>query len=144
MLLADLVHRPIVPIVDGAKSQLQPVSRENVVRAMAASVTMPETQGQVYEVGGPDRVQLLELIERVARHYEVWPNYVRVSSRVMKPMVKALQGFRSFPLTYDELLLMLEDNVCDNEHFTSTFDISLDSYRDRMESLLDTVERKSA
>lgn len=144
MLLADLVHRPVVPIVDGGKSLLQPVSIGNVVTAMAKSVTMPETQGQVYEVGGPEQIAFKEILERVAKHYEVWPNYSRVSSKLMKPVVKMLGRFRGFPLTYDELLLMLEDNICDTDHFTSTFDITLDTYRDKVESLLETVHLETA
>jgi NADH dehydrogenase len=111
---------------------------------MARSVTMPETQGQVYLVGGPEQIAFKELLERISRHYEVWPNYSRVSSKLMKPVVKMLGRFRGFPLSYDELLLMLEDNVCDTDHFTSTFGITLDTYRDKIDSLLETVHLKTA
>lgn len=147
-LLADLVQRPVVPIIDRGKSLLQPVSRENVVTAMADTLTMPETQGQIYEVGGTERIAFVDLVERVAKLCQVWPNYVHVSSRLMKPMVKMLQRFRSFPLTYEELLLMLEDNVADTDLFASTFDITLDSYTDKMAGLvgaaLERSEKKTA
>ena len=55
---------------------------------------------------------------------------------LMKPMVKMMQNMPGFPLSYDELLMMLEDNVCDTEHFTSTFDVELDTYTDKIDALM--------
>jgi len=135
-LLADLVERSVVPIVDGGSSLLQPVSVENVVDAVVKTLIMPETAGELYEVGGPERVGFYDLVQRAARACDVWPNFWKVSSMVMKPMVRMMQNLPGFPLSYDELLLMLEDNVCDTEHFTSTFDIKLDTYADKIDTLM--------
>lgn len=140
-LLAELVERSVVPIVDGGKSLLQPVSVQNVVTAVAKSLTMPETAGEVYEVGGPDRVEFYDLIQRAARACDVWPNFWKVSSMLMKPMVRMMQRLPNFPLSYDELLLMLEDNICDNEHFTATFDVKLDSYLENFDALMGSATR---
>lgn len=137
--LADLVHRPLVPIIDGGKALLQPVSIANVVSAMAASVTKPESQGREFEVGGPERVAFIDLVHAVARHYEVWPNMFKASSKLMKPVVKFMQRFPSFPLTVDEMLMLLEDNVCDTEEFTRTFGVKLDPYMEVMPKLLEKV-----
>jgi len=142
-LLTDLVERSVVPIVDGGESLLQPVSLENVVGAVAKSLTMPETAGEVYEVGGPERIAFYDLVQRVARACDVWPNFWKVSSMVMKPMVRMMQHLPNFPLSYDELLMMLEDNVCDTEHFTSTFDVQLDTYTDKIETLMGTHAREA-
>jgi NADH dehydrogenase len=134
-LMADLVHRPVVPVIDGGKTLLQPVALHDVVGAMARTVTMPETQGKVYEVGGPERVAFVDLMHKVARHYGVWPNTMSVSSRFAKPVVRFAQRFRSFPLTLEELYLLLEDNVCDASAFTSAFGVTLDTYVDKIPSL---------
>ncbi len=141
-LLVDLVHRPVVPIVDGGRSHLQPVSLRNLVSAMTASILMPEAHERVFEVGGPDRVTFVDLVRRVARHEGVWPNELAVPSRLMKPMVRILQRFRDFPLTLDELLMMLEDNVCDPEPFVRTFGITLDPYLEQLDELLGMCERR--
>jgi uncharacterized protein YbjT (DUF2867 family) len=134
-LIADLVHRPIVPVIDGGKSLLQPVSLANIAAPMARAVTMPATQGKVFEVGGPERMAFLAIMHAVARHYGVWPNTMSVSSRFAKPVVKFAQRFRSFPLTLDELTLLLEDSVCDPAVFTSTFGVTLDPYAVNIPSL---------
>jgi nucleoside-diphosphate-sugar epimerase len=134
-LMAELVHRNLVPIIDGGKSLLQPVALHNVIPAMARSLVMPETQGKEIEVGGPERVKFLDIMYAVARHYGVWPNTFPLSSLIGKPLVKALQGTPNFPLTYDELLLLLEDNVCDNTEFLRLFGGTLDTYQDKIPSL---------
>lgn len=135
-LMAELVHRSLVPIIDGGKSQFQPIALKNIVEPMARSVTMPETQGRVFEAGGPERVAFIDLMYKVARHYGVWPNTFAMPSLVAKPLVKALQKMPKFPLTYEELLLLLENNICDSTEFVKTFGVELESYEDKIPSLL--------
>ena len=134
-IIAELVHRNIVPVIDGGKSVLQPVARHNVVGPMARSLAMPETQGRAFEVGGPDRMKFIEIFWAVARHYGVWPNTMPLPSLVAKPLVKFGQKLPNFPLTYEELLLLLEDNVCDNSEFLRMFGEKLDTYTDKIPSL---------
>jgi NADH dehydrogenase len=143
-LIADLVHRPIVPVIDGGKALIQPVAHHNVVGPLARCLTMPETQGKVYEVGGPERHAFVDIMYKVARHYGVWPNTVSVSSRLAKPMVKFAQRFRSFPLTLDELYMLLEDNVCDPAPFSAMFGVELESYEDKIPSLLPRIQELAA
>ncbi|MCI0450800.1 MAG: NAD(P)H-binding protein [Candidatus Latescibacteria bacterium] len=143
-LIADLVHRPIVPVIDGGKALIQPVAHRNVVGPMARTLTMPETQGKVFEIGGPERHAFVDIMYRIARHYGVWPNTMSVSSRFAKPMVKFAQRFRSFPLTMDELYMLLEDSVCDPAPFVTTFGVKLDSYEDKIPSLLPRIQELAA
>jgi NADH dehydrogenase len=143
--LADFVRRPVVPMIDGGKALLQPVSLENLAGAMARSLHMPETQGRVYEVGGPDRISFVDLVGRIASHYKVWMNTMPVSSGFLKPLIRAMQRFKTFPLTVDQMEMLVEDNVCDPEPFREAFGIEkLDSFLEALPSLLEAVERKAA
>jgi NADH dehydrogenase len=142
--MLELVHRPVVPIIDGFKSQIQPVSLRNVVEPMSRAVTMPETQGRIFDVAGAERVVLNDLIQRIARHEEIWMNNLKVSSRFLKPAVKMLQRFKSFPLTTDQLLMLLEDNVCDTKPFTDAFGIELDPYLENLDELLEAQKVHAA
>ena len=143
-LVADLVHRPIVPVIDGGKALLQPISLRNIAEPIARAATMPETQGKIYEAGGPERVAFIDLLYTIARHYGVWPNTLSVSSRLAKPLVKFAQRFRSFPLTLDELYMLLEDNICDSTVFTTTFGVKLDPYALNIPSLCPKLDRQAA
>jgi len=143
--LVDLAHRPIVPVVDGGKALLQPVSLENVTDAMARSLHMPETQNRVFEVGGPDQVRFADLLDQIASHYQVWMNTMKVSSMLMKPVVKVLQRFKTFPLTVDQLMMLVEDNTCDTAEFKAAFGIEkLDSFEAALPSLLEAAQVKAA
>lgn len=143
--LVDLVHRQVVPVIDGGKSLLQPVSLENLTDAMARSMSMPETQGCSYDVGGPDRIRFSDLLDRIAKYYKLHPNTMKVSSLFMKPVVKMMQRFESFPLTVDQLEMLKEDNICDTGAFTSTFGIKeLDSFDAALPSLLQAFDVKAA
>ncbi len=143
--MVDLVHRSVVPIIDGGKSLLQPVSLANLTDAMARSVLMPQTQGKLYDVGGPDRVRFRDILDKIAAYYKIRMNTMPVSSTLMKPVVKMMQGFEKFPLTMDQLLMLSEDNICDPGGFQSTFDIeNLDSFTESLPSLLDGVSARAA
>jgi len=143
-LIADLVHRPIVPVIDGARALMQPVSLRNVAGPMARTLSMPETQGRVFEVAGLERHTFLDIMYKVARHYGVWPNTLSVSSRFAKPVVKLAQHLRGFPLTLDELFMLLEDNVCDPAVFTKTFGVTLDPYEVRISALCPRIYELAA
>ena len=143
--LVDLVFRPVVPVIDGGKAMLQPVSLANVTDAMAHSVLMPETTGRLFEVGGPDRIRFRKLLDKIAAHYKVNMNTIAVSSMLMKPIVKLLQRFKSFPLTVDQLLMLVDDNVCDPGDFQSAFGIDkLDSFNEALPSLLEGSDVRAA
>lgn len=134
-IMAELVHRSVVPVIDGGKSLLQPVALHDVANAMARSLVMPETQGKEIEVGGPDRMSFIDIFWAVAKHYGVWPNTMSLSSLVAKPLVKFGQKLPNFPISYEELLMLLENNVCDNSEFVRMFNIKLDTYADKIPSL---------
>jgi uncharacterized protein YbjT (DUF2867 family) len=143
-LVADLVTRPVVPVIDGGRALMQPVSLPNVAGPLARTVTMPETQGRTYEIGGPERIAFADILAKVARVYEVWPNTMSVSSFFAKPLVKFAQHFRGFPLTLDELYMLLEDNVCDNTVFTEAFGVKLDTYADKIPALCPKLQKLAA
>jgi NADH dehydrogenase len=142
--LIELAHRPVVPIIDGGKALLQPVSLRNVVEPMARAVTMPETQGRIFEVGGPERVAFVDLLTQVARHFEVWMNTMKVRSMLLRPAVKMMQRFKSFPLTVDQMVMLLEDNTCDTKPFEEAFGVELDPYKENLARLLDSQKVNAA
>lgn len=143
--LVDLVHRPVVPVVDGGKALLQPVSLDNLTDAMARTLSMPETQRASFDVAGPDRVKFADLLDSIAKHYSLHPNTMKISKLFMKPVVKLMQRFESFPLTVDQLEMLVEDNICDTGAFTTAFGIpELDSFEAALSSLLEAADLKAA
>ncbi|MCM2358256.1 MAG: complex I NDUFA9 subunit family protein [Geobacteraceae bacterium] len=114
MLAGYIRSYPAVPVIGDGKYRLQPVSADDVARCFAMALEMPQTIGQTFELCGPDRLpynEMLDIIgralgrEHVAKLHNPLP--------LMKLVVPLLQGFSSFPLTMDQLLMLVEENICD-------------------------------
>lgn len=127
--IKDVIRRPVVPLVNGGRSLVQPIARDDVCACIARSLRMPETQGKIYELGGPERLSYREIFERAASTMGRRARTVSVPSGMIRPFVAILQRFRSFPLTVDELRMISEDNVCEIDHFVKTFRVEPSSFR---------------
>src|SRR5256885_7634367 len=114
---------PVVPLIVGGR--LQPVPVEQVAQGVARALSRPSAVKQTYEVGGPDRVTLGELVDLIGkvlgRRRILKFNVPRVVVRVA---TRALHRLPYFPLTPDQLLMLEEDNVCDPAPFFSTFGLA--------------------
>lgn len=114
-LLAGYIRSyPAVPVIGDGRYRLQPVSADDVARCFAMALELPETVGNTFELCGPDRLaynEMLDVIgralgkERVAKIHNPLP--------LMKLVVPLLQGLPFFPLTMDQLLMLVEENICD-------------------------------
>ena len=123
-LLVWVVRRlPVVPLIVGGR--LQPVPVEQVAQGVARALSRPSAVKQTYEVGGPDRVTLGELVDLIGKalgrrrilKFNVPRGVVWAATRV-------LHRLPFFPLTPDQLLMLEEDNVCDPAPFFSTFGLA--------------------
>lgn len=111
--LVGLVKKaPLVPIVGDGHFLLQPVSVQTVGEAFAQSLTQAVTINREYEVGGPNVVSYLEIMQRIAHALHKPLRTIRMPVSFMKRLVPVLQKTPGFPLTVDQLTMLLEGNVC--------------------------------
>ena len=67
-LMRELVaHLPIMLTPRWVRTKAQPVAIADVVRYLSAVLDLPETAGQVYEIGGPEILTYENAMHRVAR-----------------------------------------------------------------------------
>jgi uncharacterized protein YbjT (DUF2867 family) len=126
-LLAGMVRRSaVVPVIGSGRQRLQPVPVEQVAEAMARSVGMPATEKQTYEVGGPDRVTMVELLDLIAAALgRTRVRKMHVPLGLVRALAYALAPFQTFPVTPDQLLMLEEDNVAtDTRTFYATFGLT--------------------
>ncbi|MDH3214786.1 MAG: NAD(P)H-binding protein [Candidatus Krumholzibacteria bacterium] len=119
--ISELVHKIIVPLIDGGRMLVQPIALEDVCTCMSKALAMPETQSAIYELGGADRITMKEIIHSVAAHMGVKIRTMDVPTWAIRPIVAALERFPSFPLTRDQLRMMAEENVCEVDRYVKTF-----------------------
>lgn len=114
MLAANLRLSPVMPTFGDGTYRLQPVHGSDVARCFAAALEMPETIGQTYELCGADRFSYRELLDTIAAALgkgNPWKPALPLG--LMRPMINALQGISAFPITSDQLQMLLEENICD-------------------------------
>ncbi|KAF0219734.1 MAG: hypothetical protein FD174_1747 [Geobacteraceae bacterium] len=116
MLAGYVRNYPAVPVIGDGKYRLQPISADDVARCFVLALEMPETVGKTYELCGSDRLTYNEMLDAIGR--VIGKSHVAKIHNplgIMKMVVPFLQGFSSFPITMDQILMLVEENICDGK-----------------------------
>jgi NADH dehydrogenase len=122
-MLAGLVGRyPVTPVIGTGQQRLQPVPVEHVAEAFARAVELPGTEKQTYEVGGPEAVTMVRLLDLIGEALgRPRVRKLHVPLGLVRPVTRLLHRLPGFPLTPDQLLMLEEDNVSNPQPFYSAF-----------------------
>jgi NADH dehydrogenase len=114
-LLAGYIRNyPAVPIIGTGSYRLQPISADDTARCFRMALEMPETVGRTFELCGVDRfsyTDMLDTIGRVLGRRKVTKIFNPLL--LMKLVVPVMQGFSFFPITMDQIQMLVEENICD-------------------------------
>ena len=110
--LAHLVRLlPVLPLIGGGRTRLQPVYVEDVAEAIARVLADPGTAGRTYELAGPDVYTLRELSEIVLRITGRRRLLVPVPFAVARVQARLFELLPNPPLTTGQVDLLRADNV---------------------------------
>lgn len=139
-MCTDRLRYPVMPYFGSGRNLLQPISVEDVAACFVKSLSLPETIGQVYELGGPDRFTWREL-------YDICAEVINGSRRMKMSMPAALARLLAVtvvPLVPRALMpqkfnvaqvqMSQEDSICETEPIEQTFGIKLRAFRDELRS----------
>lgn len=114
MLADQLRLAPVMPVIGSGTYRLQPIHADDVARCFAKALELPETIGKSYELCGNDRLSYLELLDAVAAAMgKTAPFKPRAPLGLMKMIIPFMQQIPQFPITMDQLQMLLEENICD-------------------------------
>jgi len=114
MLAAQLRLAPVMPVIGSGSYRLQPIHADDVARCFAMALKMPETAGQHYNLCGNDRLSYEELLDMTAAVMgRAKPFKPHFPLGLMKRIIPILQNIPQFPITMDQLQMLLEESVCD-------------------------------
>lgn len=114
MLADQLRMLPVMPIIGDGLYRLQPIHADDVARCFAMALEMPETIGQTYELCGNDRLSYIELLDAVAAAIgKETPYEPHLPLSLMEQVIPVMQNIPQFPITMDQLQMLLEENICD-------------------------------
>lgn len=131
-MLADLIRKlPVVPVIGDGQYRMQPVALEQVAASFVKALQMPETIGTAYQLGGDKSYSYDEILDLTARALgKKKATKVHQPLFMIKPMIKMMQGCERFPITSDQLTMLVEGNVCDPGEWARTFGLEPVSYGD--------------
>jgi NADH dehydrogenase len=110
--LADLARLlPVLPLIGGGRTRLQPVYVEDVAEAVARMFADPGTAGQTYELAGPGVYTMRELVKITLRLIGRRRLLVPVPFAVAMVQARLFERLPSPPLTTSQVDLLRTDNV---------------------------------
>jgi NADH dehydrogenase len=113
-LPAPLFFDGVSPLGAGA-FQLAPVHISDVASAFATALERDDAVGQTYALCGPDSPTWKEILELLARASGKSKLMLPAPAMVLKPVAAMLGRFGWFPVTRDQLLMLLAGNTCTDD-----------------------------
>jgi NADH dehydrogenase len=110
--LADIVRLlPVVPLIGGGRTRLQPVYVEDVAEAIVRMLADRGTAGQTYELAGPGVYTLRELVGFALRLMDKRRLLVPLPFAVAGIQARLFEFLPSPPLTTSQVDLLRVDNL---------------------------------
>ena len=103
---------PIMPVIAG-DTRMQPVYVADVADAVLAALTRSDAAGTTYELGGPRVWTFRELLSYVLSETHRQRPLVNVPIGLAQFEARFLERLPNQPLTRDQLLMLMHDNVVD-------------------------------
>jgi NADH dehydrogenase len=138
-MLADLIRKlPVVPVIGDGQYRMQPVAVAQVAESFVRALTMPETVGRIYLLGGGESYsydEILDLTGKAIGRDQVTKLHQPLF--MVKPMIKMMEHADSFPITSTQLEMLLAGNVCDTAEWAAAFGIEPISYAEGIRGCFD-------
>lgn len=110
--LADLARLlPVLPLIGGGRTRLQPVYVEDVAEAVTRILADPETVGRTYELAGPEVYTLRDLVRFTLRVIGKQRLLMPVPFAVAEIQARLFEFLPSPPLTTGQVDLLKADSV---------------------------------
>ncbi|HMB15458.1 MAG TPA: complex I NDUFA9 subunit family protein [Pelovirga sp.] len=127
-MLAGLIKTlPVVPVMGDGRYRLQPVHVIDVAHSFVLALERKDTIHQTYHCCGPEQLSYDQVLDHIGHALGRSRPVVKLHQPLglMKPMVSVLQHFPLFPMTSDQLIMLLEENICRCSSWQETFSLEL-------------------
>ena len=118
---APLFYEGILPFKAGLFS-MSPIHAKNVSEFFVKSINMENTISKIYKLGGVERLTWKEIIHKISLASNKLTWKIPAPAIFIKFIAKIFDRFEWFPVTRDQLTMLMEGNVVDEQYF-SNFDI---------------------
>ena len=119
---APLFYKGFFPLNAG-KFKLSPIHVQNVADFFVKSIKMQEVIGKTYNLGGKNSFNWSEIIDLISESARIKKWKIPVPVSIISLAAILFDRFNWFPITKEQLLMLVEGNVV-NKHFFDNFDIN--------------------
>lgn len=102
---------PVLPLIGGGKTLLQPVYVGNVANAIFNVLNNPSAFGKVYELGGPEILNIESIIRYILKIIDKKRLLLTIPYAAAAVLGRIFELFPSPMLTRDQVVLLQYDNV---------------------------------
>ena len=129
-MLSEVIRRlPVVPVIGDGQYRMQPVALKEVACSFVMAMEMPETIGKIYHQGGGESYSYDEILDLTSQAIgKGLATKIHQPLFMIKPMIKVMQISEHFPITSDQLTMLIEGNVCAPTEWQDTFGLKATSY----------------
>lgn len=136
---------PFMPYFGSGNARVQPIDVRDVAACFVRCLSLPETIGKAYELGGPQRLSWKQLYDVCAeaitgrRRLKLpVPTFAaKLAARTVLPLVPSFL----MPYKFDagQVRMSQEDSICDHRPIEATFGIRLRDFREALSQYADQI-----
>ena len=124
--------------------QLSPVHVQDVARVFARCLDDPAAVGRIHALGGPESLTWKEILRRIAAATHRSLVALPVPAWGIRSMAFLLDRFAVFPVTRDQLTMLLAGNTCESRALFGNYGIEPRHFdRDTLQYLTRSAEGRS-
>jgi NADH dehydrogenase len=139
-LPAPLFYDGMLPTAAGM-FRMSPVHVKDVAAVFVKSLQMPDTAGQIYPLCGPDALTWKDIVQTIAHATGTGKWALPAPVMLLRVIATALDRFAFFPITRDQLTMLMQGNTCDSEQTVERFGVAATPFNETSLSYLKTERR---
>lgn len=130
-------YLPVVPVIGDGEYKLQPVHVDDVCTAFAKSLSDDRSIGKVFEFGGPEVLsfnRILDITGEALGKKKLRKFHTPVG--IMRLKAAIWGRFRWFPVTSEQITMLLSDNYTADRSLYELFDFQPKQFSESLEEIL--------
>ena len=136
MVAAFMKKTPVFSYFGNGKQPMQPVSVEEVSEIFVKSIYNKETDNKKFNVCGNKILTYKELLELIIITKKFNKLLIPVPVSIIKLLTILFDKFENFPLTKEQLIMLLEGNTCEEREIFNILQIEEQNIEEKLSEYL--------
>lgn len=129
---------PVFVVIGTGATRIQPVHVEDVSSCFVAALEKWHTAGKAYDIGGPQACTWDEMFDTLMKVIEKKRPKIHLPISLVMPVAFLAERLPLAhpPITREQLIMLQEDNICDNSSLLRDCGVKLHGFEEGMRSYL--------